>query len=99
MITKSKYALIAVVAAVAFSSPAFAQSFDPDIGTGNVLSFSNGPTGSGQNTIAVAAAHKEVAARQNGFHAFAMVPYRGGANSPALTGGGSAGYNALVLTH
>jgi hypothetical protein len=25
----------------AFATPAFAQSFDPDIGTGNVLSFSH----------------------------------------------------------
>jgi hypothetical protein len=101
MLTKSKFALIAVVAAVAFASPAFAQSFDPDAGTGNVLAFSYGPTSSVQNTIASAAAHKQVAGGQNGYHAFAMVPYRGGtsANSPALTGGGSAGYNALLLVH
>ena len=42
--------------------------------------------------------HKS-AARQNGLHAFAMVPRGaadGNANDPALTGGGSAGYNEML---
>lgn len=34
--------------------------------------------------------------RDNGRDAFAMVPHGDGANSPALTGGGSAGYNADI---
>jgi hypothetical protein len=45
--------------------------------------------------------HKS-AARQNGLHAFAMVP-RGSAGStlddPSLTGGGSAGYNVMNRTY
>ena len=41
--------------------------------------------------------HKN-AARQNGLHAFAMVPRAPAASSvddPSLTGGGSAGYNVM----
>ena len=34
--------------------------------------------------------------RDNGRDAFAMVPRGDGAYSPALTGGGSAGYNADI---
>jgi hypothetical protein len=94
----STLAVIAAVAAAATALPASAQSFDPEAGSGNVLSFSYGPTGGANDTVAVRPASK-VAARQNGLHAFAMVP-RGGANGnandPALTGGGSAGYNEML---
>ena len=43
MISKWKVAAIIVttVAKMAFVSPAFAQSFDPEIGTGNVLMLNN----------------------------------------------------------
>ena len=34
--------------------------------------------------------------RDNGRGAFAMVPHSDDANSPAATGGGSAGYNADI---
>lgn len=34
--------------------------------------------------------------RDNGRDAFAMVPHGDGAYSPALTGGGSTGYNADI---
>ena len=74
----------------AFATPAFAQSFDPDAGTGNVLAFSYKP----------AAPHNEkIAVRQNGLHAFAMVPGPGSAfnsDDPAVTGGGSLGYNEML---
>ena len=96
----STLAVIAAVAAVASALPASAQSFDPEAGSGNVLSFSYGPT-DGQNDIVAGRPAKpgKVTARQNGLHAFAMVP-RGGAtgnaNDPALTGGGSAGYNQML---
>ena len=96
----STLAVIAAVAALASALPASAQSFDPEAGSGNVLSFSYGPT-DGQNDIVAGRPAKpgKVAARQNGLHAFAMVP-RGGAtgnaNDPALTGGGSTGYNQML---
>jgi predicted S18 family serine protease len=74
----------------AFATPAFAQSFDPDNGTGNVLSFSHNSTVRGNVVAAV---------RQSGLHSFAMAPGHDAAinsNSPAATGGGSLGYNELL---
>ena len=96
----STLAVIAAVAAVASALPASAQSFDPEAGSGNVLSFSYGPIAAQNDTIAVRRANPgKVAARRNGLHAFAMVP-RGAAdsnaNDPSLTGGGSAGYNEML---
>jgi hypothetical protein len=96
----STLAVIAAVAAAAGALPASAQSFDPEAGSGNVLAFSYGPIAAPNGTIAVRPANPgKVAARRNGLHAFAMVP-RGGpdanANDPALTGGGSAGYNEML---
>src|SRR6516165_7462821 len=66
----------------AFATPALAQSFDPDVGTGNALPFAYTPA---------ARQDQKIAARQSGLHAFAMVPGPGATfnpNSPALTGGG-----------
>jgi hypothetical protein len=88
-----KLITIVALAASVMATPAFAQSFDPSVGTGNVLSFSYGPTGQ-QND--------KVASRQSGLDAFAMVPVASSAtdsNSPATTGGGSEGYNQLVETY
>jgi hypothetical protein len=53
-------ALLTVIA-----TPAFAQSFDPENGTANVLSLRSGPTAIRNHRFAV---------RQNGLHAQAMVP-------------------------
>jgi hypothetical protein len=67
LITTNKYLPVALVLAgfaVAGIVPALAQSFNPKIGTGNSLQFSYG-----QN-----AQTKELAARQNGLDAFAMIP-------------------------
>ena len=74
----------------AFATPAFAQSFDPDNGTGNVLSFVHTPT---------APHDHKISSRQSGLHSFAMVPGPSSAfnsNSPAATGGGSLGYNEML---
>jgi len=60
----SKFTLIAALAAAGIASPALAQSFNPEIGTGNSLQFSYGQT----------AQTKQLAARQNGLDAFAMIP-------------------------
>jgi hypothetical protein len=80
---------LAVLTVIA--TPAFAQSFDPAAGTGNVLSFSS--TAPQQNKIA---------ARQSGLQAYAMIPgSQSDANqsTSALTGGGSTGYNEMLLNH
>jgi hypothetical protein len=90
MANNSKLALIVAVVALGIASPAFAQSFDPDAGTGNVISIGG---------RAVASPTKRTAARLQGLYAFAMVPHSQAAvdsNDPALTGGGSEGYNERV---
>jgi opacity protein-like surface antigen len=93
MIKFSHLAVVVAVAATALSSAAFAQSFDPQYGMT-----------SGQHRIA----HRvhvrgRMPARRSGLHAFATTapnalspalnPF-----SPALTGGGSAGYNENLRT-
>jgi hypothetical protein len=97
MINKSKLALIAAIAAVSIASPALAQSFNPRDGTANVLPFSYGPGGT---RVAVGSAAPRL--YRSGEHAFAMVPRdppaRSAINSGA-TGGGSSGYNELLLQH
>jgi hypothetical protein len=99
----STLALIAAVTAAVAASPAFAQSFDPEAGTGNVVQFSYAPTAPQHNSIAVRQGRRsENVARQSGLHAFAMVPGgRSGfdSNDPALTGGGSLGYNQNLLNY
>lgn len=99
----STLAVIAAVAAAVTAAPAFAQSFDPEAGTGNVAQFSYAPVAPQNDRIAVRqGGHSRMAARQNGLHAFAMVPGgRSGvdANDPALTGGGSLGYNQNLLNY
>ena len=75
---------------IVIATPSFAQSFDPDNGTGNVLSFSHNSIVRGNVVAAV---------RQSGLHSFAMAPGHDAAfnsNSPAATGGGSLGYNELL---
>jgi hypothetical protein len=62
---KKLIAIVALTASV-MATPAFAQSFDPDAGTGNVLSFSNEQTAQQNNKIA---------GRQSGLDAFAKVPW------------------------
>jgi hypothetical protein len=82
--------LTALAVPTAFAAPAFAQSFDPDAGTGNVLSFVPTPT---------APHDHKILPRQSALHSFAMVPGRGSvfnSESPANTGGGSLGYNEML---
>ena len=100
MTTISKITLIAAIAAAGIASPAWAQSFDPEAGSGNVVPFSYAPIAAQSTTAAVRQKNQgKVVVRANGLHAFAMVP-RGAAESnaddPALTGGGSAGYNQML---
>jgi len=78
-----------------FATPAFAQSFDPDNGTRNVVAFGRAPA-------PAAPQNGKTAVRQNGVHSFAMVPAPSSAfnsNSPAATGGGSLGYNQNLYNY
>ena len=84
--------IITTVVNMAFVSPVFAQSFDPEIGTGNVLMLNN------QATVP----HKQAAVRRSGIDAFAMAPrVQAGVASedPANTGGGSIGYNEILRVY
>ena len=66
---------LAVLTVIA--TPAFAQSFDPDNGTGNVLPFSYAPTAPQNNKIVV---------RRSGLNAFAMVPRTPSVSNPQRSG-------------
>ncbi|MGB9273170.1 MAG: hypothetical protein WCB74_28680 [Pseudolabrys sp.] len=61
-----KRLLTALAALTVIATPAFAQSFDPDNGTGNiVLSFGSKPT---------APLNGKIMVRHSGIRAYAMVP-------------------------
>jgi hypothetical protein len=95
MTNKSRIATLVSLATIGIASPAFAQSFDPDTGTGNVLSFNNQSTESYAQALP-SGQRKTVANRHDGLHAFAMAPRAqvgSGSDNPANTGGGSLGYN------
>jgi len=100
MTTISRMALIIAIAAAGIASPALAQSFDPEAGSGNVAGFGYAPTPAQNDEYAVPQSrHAKTAARQNGLRAFAKVPgisSNSGSNDPAFTGGGSAGYNQML---
>jgi hypothetical protein len=97
----SKLAIIVAAAAFVVASPAFPQSFDPETGTGNVVSE---PVYQQPDPVRTGPR----AARFSGLYAFApgragrvMVAAPGSAltvdrNNPAFTGGGSLGYNQRV---
>lgn len=104
MTTKAKLALIAALAVTRLAAtPAFGQSFDQDDGTGNVLLLTH------QSTAPhVAVRHAGArATRRNGLDALAMEPRPqsnfapriqtpADSDDPAITGGGSVGYNQLL---
>ena len=131
MINKSKFALIAALAAISFASPAFAQSYNKSDGTANELPFAYGPggtkpayeQGAAENPAWTVAQRQDqgfrsahtAAIRQNGqrqgqrqvatrgvqgLYNYAGAPFapEWNPNSAAATGGGSAGYNQMVLT-
>jgi hypothetical protein len=91
-----KKLLMTLAALTITASAASAQSFCTCDGTGNVLKFTNNPITYENHAPAVAAA------RPGGLHAFAMAPGRGGpvnSDDPAVSGGGSLGYNELLRTY
>lgn len=82
--------LIVAVLTTFMASPGYAQSFDPDTGTGNATPFSYGT---------IVPHRGKVVVRPNGINAFAMdprAPVTHDSNDPALTGGGSVGYNSNI---
>jgi len=66
-----KKLLTTLAALTVMTSSAFAQSFDPDNGTGNVLSFGNRPIAPREDTVTV---------RHSRMGAYAMVPRAGSAH-------------------
>jgi hypothetical protein len=89
---KSKLA-IAAIAALCIASPALAQSFDPEAGSGNIVADNSGQT---------TAQTGQVAAHRSGLRAYAMVPRQaatGASTNPTVNGGGSTGYNELILKY
>lgn len=95
MINRTKFAIIVGLAVTSFAAtPAFAQSFDRDFGTGNVLPYNSQPAAAG-----IASRHT---ARGNGMDAYAMEPRTQldpNSNSPASAGGGSTGYNENLYNY
>jgi hypothetical protein len=95
MVTKSRFALIAAIAALSFASPALAQSYDSDWGTGNQLPSyydSNGELHAGNEPM-----QSRVAVHRSGLNAFASIGRSGFASDePSSTGGGSVGYNEML---
>jgi hypothetical protein len=95
--------LVAAIASTASAMPAFAQSFDPDGGTGNIVPFNAAPAPQVQHMAARPTGRATVASREGGLHAFAMIPGapggRTGTYDPALTGGGSLGYNQNLANY
>jgi hypothetical protein len=93
MISKSTLAIITAVAAIGIASPALAQSFDPEAGSGNVVASNVGTTTSQAD---------QIRDQRNGLHAYAMVswqPAAAASTAPTLNGGGSAGYNDMILKY
>jgi hypothetical protein len=100
MLNRSKLiiAAAAAVAVLGIASPAAAQGFDADWGTGNVMATYYDHDGTLH--MGTAPQQKEVAAPRNGLNAFARIPgAASGSDSPALTGGGSVGYNENLRTN
>jgi hypothetical protein len=88
--------LIGIVIVATTIVPAFAQSFDPDNGSGNLVP---------GNIVAAAPApvHSRTISRHRGEGAYAMSVRRKVNSNPAYlddnnTGGGSPGYNAMLRT-
>jgi len=95
MVTKSKIAVIAAIAALSFASPALAQSFNRSDGTGNELPSYYDPNGGLHAGIATQ--QNQTLARRSGLNAFASVGRSvSNSDSPAATGGGSIGYNEML---
>jgi len=96
MITMSKLAVVATILATSIATPAFAQAFDGDYGTGNTLPSYYDQSGALHAGVAAATPVRQnrIGTRRSGLNAFAMAPSAADSRfSPAARGGGSLGYN------
>jgi hypothetical protein len=95
VVTKSKIAVIAAIAALSCASPALAQSFNRSDGTGNELPSyydSRGGLHAG-----IVSEQNQIVAHRKGLSAFASVSRAvPSSDSSASTGGGSVGYNEML---
>lgn len=93
MISKSILAAIAVAATVGIAAPASAEFLE----TGTAANNAEGGLGNGGSGWTVPASGRVVVHR-NGLNAYAMVPHAqaGSIDNPAMTGGGSSGYNEFM---
>jgi hypothetical protein len=96
MVTKKKIAVIAAIAALSYASPALAQSFSRQDGTGNELPSYYDSQG-GLHAGIVSEQKQIVAAHHSGLNAFARIGRPDfSSDTPANTGGGSIGYNEML---
>ncbi len=94
MVTKPKIAVIAAVFGLISATPALAQSFDNDWGTGNELSTYYAQNGALHVGMAP---HNQIATHRSVLNAFASIGGAGFAsNAPSSTGGGSVGYSEML---
>jgi len=95
MVTRSKIAVIAAIAALSCASPALAQSFNRSDGTGNGLPSyydSRGGLHAG-----IVSEQNQIRVHRSGLNAFASIGRSGFASDePSNTGGGSIGYNEML---
>jgi hypothetical protein len=96
MSLRSKFIVAAAVATLGLSSPAFAQAFSSNYGTGNEQSSYYDHTGALH--AGIPAQQNQFAGHRSGLNAFASVPGAAAvaSDSPAATGGGSIGYNRML---
>jgi hypothetical protein len=89
---KNIFAVLAVIGVIgALATPASAESFRASDGTGNVLPFSHKGAKPHKNVVTFGDA---------ALGAFASGPgVIDGASAPAVTGGGSPGYNELLRNY
>ena len=83
-----------VIAAMALASPAIAQSFDPDNGSGNIVSTAASPKRLEPRTVRGHIGADAYAMSQRRKGGFAQ---EGWGNTNTATGGGSPGYNEMLL--
>jgi hypothetical protein len=82
---------LTAAAAVAIGSPAFAETYLNEMGTGDLHPIIQQST---------APSWVDASTRRSGLDAYAMVGRpTNNSNDPALTGGGSSGYNANLLIY
>ena len=85
-----KATLVATLTAIAIASPASAQSSYPEGGYRNVSPLGYKP---------LVTYGRKAVARREGLRAYAMESSSRAIDSPALTGGGSLGYNESLRTN